>query len=237
MIKQCKKYNAFLVALIFILITVFMIIYFVFLKTPTAERIFQESIDNVVEIKASSEGIGESFGTAVLIDKDGTLISNAHVVTYKKLGQMHLFDAFQIRFSNEIEYKTVELIKYNEDLDIAVLSISSIKSKPITIGKSNKLHYGQDVYAVGNAMNYGISITKGIISNPLVEIKYEDVLRKVIQCDVVINEGNSGGALLDEWGKLIGITTFRLKDNKGSTIYGLGYCVPIDSVMEYIYQS
>lgn len=227
-----------IVAFVFILIIsiTFAIVYFVVIRTPSAKKVFNDSINNVVELKASSESVGESFGTAVLVNKDGTLITNAHVVMYSRLGQLNTFEEYEIRFNDEENYRAVELLKYDENLDLAVLKLDAekLKHKPISIGDSSNLKYGQKVYAIGNAMNYGISITEGIISNPLIEISYEDVLRKVIQCDIVINEGNSGGALLNERGQLIGITTFRIKDNRGNTVYGLGFCVPIDSAIEYV---
>ncbi|UKI50761.1 MAG: S1C family serine protease [Clostridium sp.] len=74
-----------------------------------------------------------------------------------------------------------------------------------------KISSGDKVYAIGNGMNHGIGINEGIISLPQVNIEYENNVRNVIQCDLIINEGNSGGALLDSKGRLIGITTFRLK--------------------------
>lgn len=58
--------------------------------------------------------------------------------------------------------------------------------------------------------------------------------RNVIQCDLIINEGNSGGALLDSKGRLIGITTFRLKDYSGNVIYGIAFCIPIRDVIDYL---
>lgn len=82
----------------------------------------------------------------------------------------------------------------------------------MSIGDSNAISAGDVVYAIGNGMNHGIGISKGIVSLPLVNIKYDGNIRIVIQCNLVINKGNCDGALLDERDRLIGITTFRLKD-------------------------
>ena len=65
-------------------------------------------------------------------------------------------------------------------------------------------------------------------------IDYEDNIRNVIQCDLVINEGNSGGALLNERGELIGITTFRLKDSADEIIYGIAFSIPVNLVLSYL---
>ena len=112
-------------------------------------------------------------------------------------------------------------------------SLENVTFRKINLGDSNKISSGDIVYAIGNGMNHGIGITKGIISVPEVKIEYEDNIRDVIQADVIINEGNSGGALLNENGALIGITTFRLKDNNANTIYGIAFCIPINIVLNY----
>ena len=104
----------------------------------------------------------------------------------------------------------------------------------LTYDKSSSIHFGEEVFAIGNLNNVGISLTKGIISNPKIMVSYNEQSREVIQCDLAIAEGNSGGALLNCHGKLIGITTFRLKDNSSNVIYGISYCIPADVVMEYI---
>ena len=205
-------------------------------KPITAKEIFNNNIHSVVEVKAYTEDVGESFGTAEFIADDGTLVTNAHVVTYKNLGEDIQFDNISIRFCFEDDYRDVTLIKYNTDLDIAVLKLNDLNCnfKPMKLGDSNKLKNGQQVYAIGNLNNVGISITEGIVSNSNIKVTYDEVTRNVIQCDLTIAEGNSGGALVDNNGKLIGITAFRLKDSSGKIIYGISYCIPINTVLEYI---
>ncbi len=208
----------------------------VFIPAPKPSKIYQNNLQSIVEVKASSETVGESFGTAELINKDGTLITNAHVVTYTQLGTVNVFEEYSIRFATEEEYRKAELVKYDTALDIAVLRLVDISCKfiPMKLGDSSALRSGDKVYAIGNAVNYGLSLSQGMIGIPLIKIEYAGVIREVIQCDLTIAEGNSGGALLDERGRLVGITTFRTKDNAGNVIYGLAYCIPIHIVMEYV---
>lgn len=78
------------------------------------------------------------------------------------------------------------------------MELPSFKIKAIKIGNIEKIKQGNTVYAVGNSQNQGLSISQGIIGIPLLKIAYENITRTVIQCDLTINEGNSGGALLDE---------------------------------------
>ena len=232
-----KKYDFkyFFVLLILLTGIIFRVLSF-FMQTKTPEEIFDKSIQSVVELKASTEDIGESFGTGVFVKNDGTLVTNAHVVTYKEGGETYLFDNIQIRFSFEENYRKVALVKFDLEKDLAVLKLidKNCKFKPVKFGDSSKLKAGENVYAVGNLSNVGISLTEGIISNPNINVEYNGKVRNAIQCDLTIAEGNSGGALFDEKGKLIGITTFRLKDNSKNVIYGICYQIPANEVVEYI---
>lgn len=213
-----------------------------FVRIPdkkTAKEIYQACIENVVEVRASSEEVGESFGTAEIISDDGTMVTNAHVVTYTRLGAVNTFEEYSFRFSYEDEYRAAELIKYDSDKDIAVLKISDttgLALTPIKTADSEAVLAGDKVYAVGNAANYGIGIFEGIVSIPLLNIEADCVTRAVIQCDLTIAAGNSGGALLNDRGELIGLTTFRTRDNSGNVIYGIVYSIPINTVLEYVSQ-
>ena len=192
---------------------------------------------NVVEVKAESDQIGQSFGTGEIISADGKIVTNAHVVTYIRLSAVHEFENYYIRFSFEDDYRAVTLEKYDSDLDIALLQLSEYSDltlKPIRLGDSGSIHSGDRVYAIGNASNYGIGIFEGIVSIPIIKVELDGLTRNVIQCDLTIAAGNSGGALLNDNGELIGITTFRTKDMSGNVIYGIVYCIPVNTVLGYI---
>jgi len=203
---------------------------------PTANDVFNANIHSIVELKAYTDDVGESFGTAEFVSDDGTLVTNAHVVTYKNLGESIAFENIEIRFCFEEDYRPVSLIKYDTKLDIAVLKLDDLNCnfKAMQLGDSSRLKNGDKIYAIGNLNNIGISITEGIVSNSNINVTHNGVTRNVIQCDLTIAEGNSGGSLVDATGKLIGITTFRLKDSSGNVIYGISYCIPINTVLEYI---
>ena len=235
-----KKKHWFLIA--FICVSIISVaslglnIYFLATKPLSASGIFNSCKASILEIKAETEDVGISYGTAELISKDGTMVTNAHIVTYSKLGETLAFEKISVRFVDEEDFREVELIKYDTNLDIAVLKFITIDRKitPIKMGDDSKLKSGEDVYAIGNLSNYGLSISKGIVSIPHINVTYNNITRNVIQCDLTISDGNSGGALLNSDGKLIGLTTFRLKDQSNNIIYGISYCVPINTVMEYI---
>lgn len=202
----------------------------------TPEEIFKNNINSIVEVKACSENVGESFGTAEFINNNGSLITNAHVITYSYLNNIQTFEKYYIRFASDEEFIEVSLIRYNTDLDIALLQMNPTVHNftPMKTADSSKIKSGNKVYAIGNLANYGISMSEGIVSSPLVNIQYNDITKSVIQCNITIAEGNSGGALVNANGELIGITTFRTKDSGGNPIYGIAYCIPINAVLEYI---
>lgn len=201
----------------------------------TPKQIHQNTINSIVEVKAYSEDVGESFGTAEFVDKDGYLVTNAHVVTYSYLNQTQTFEKYYIRFASDEDYTEVSLIKYDTNIDIAILKMEPQKHvfTCLQTSDSSKISTGDKIYAIGNSANYGLSMSEGIIGAPLINISYNGKTRSVIQANINITEGNSGGALLDEKGNLIGITTFRTKDSSGNVIYGIAYCVPINTVLEY----
>ncbi len=210
-------------------------IYFIATKPIDASGIFNMTKNSVVEIKAETDGIGVSYGSGVIVSNDGLLVTNAHVITYKNLGERYCFEKVSIRFVDEEDFREVSVVKYDSDLDIAVLQINcEHKISPMEIGNDGKLQYGDTVYALGNMSNYGLSLTSGFVAIPHVNVSYNELTRNVIQCDLTISDGNSGGALINERGELVGITTFRLKDQSNNVIYGISYCIPINTVMEYI---
>jgi S1-C subfamily serine protease len=206
-------------------------------RVPAAKEVFDKNSQSVVELKAQTGENLTAYGTAVLINKDGYFVSNAHVVTYTQLTIQHEFEAYAIRYSFETGYRHVALIAYDAEKDLSLLKLVELpdfKLKPTGIGSVDKLKSGDTVYAMGNAMNHGISISQGIISLPQINIEYEGKTRDAIQCDLTINEGNSGGALLNGRGNLIGITTFRIKDRLGNPIYGVAFCVSIDTIKAFL---
>ena len=201
------------------------------------KRIYDNSLKSVVEVKAYTKDVGESFGSAVLMKSDGTLVTNSHVVTYSKLGEPKVFDEISIRFANSDKYMSVALVKYDVLKDLAVLKIKDKSEKKLKIMKTGdikKVKSGDEVFAIGNLSNYGIGITKGHVSVPKINIVVDRNKKEVIQCDITIVSGSSGGALVNRNGKLMGITTFRTKDNLGNVIHGIGYVIPINKVLEYI---
>lgn len=205
-------------------------------KFDITTSIFKNSISSVVELKSETKGFGESFGSAVFIKMEGYLITAAHVVTYQKDNSAQTYQSYQIRFVDQKQYTEVVLIKYDIEKDLAYLKLKdpqNTKFTPLKI-REEELKHGEIAFSVGNGLNQGISITKGIVSQPLVNIKHNSLSRIMIQLNITINEGNSGGAVLDKNGMLIGIVSFRIRDKRGNVIYGVGYAVPYFEISKFV---
>lgn len=219
-----------------IMLVCFIIAFLFYFKHSISDskKVYKKNIKSVVEVKATLEGVSDSFGTAVIYDKEKYAITNAHVISHIEEEGNVLFDNVYIRFAQENDYIPVEVIRVDYTVDLAIIKINCIKDvAPISLSKK-EYNSGDTVYAIGNSSNFGIGISKGIISVREVNIIYDDDKRAVIQCDLNILSGNSGGALVDEKGNLIGITTFRTKDSSGKINYGFVYAIPLKTIQEFI---
>jgi serine protease Do len=165
------------------------------------------------------------LGSGVIINKDGFILTNNHVVEDA--------DTIQVTLTDGREFKA-KVVGRDPKTDIAVVKIDAHNLPAATIGDSDKLEVGDICLAVGNPFGIGQTVTMGIISatgraNLGVGTDYEDF----IQTDAAINPGNSGGALVDAEGRLIGINTAILSRSGG--YQGIGFAVPINmarTVME-----
>ena len=123
------------------------------IKTIDSTELFKNNIDSIVEVKASTSDVGESYGSGVIYSSDEYLITNAHVVTYTRLGTTNEFDNYYIRFASEEDYREVSIVKYDNDLDLAVLKLDNVKTKAFKTADSSKFNSGDKVYAIGNTSN------------------------------------------------------------------------------------
>ena len=109
--------------------------------------------------------------------------------------------------------------------------------KIATLGDSNELKVGNGIIAIGNALGYGQSVTTGVVSALNREVKVDNVSTKMIQIDAAINGGNSGGALLNNKGEVVGINSAKYSSSvtsSSASIEGMGFAIPITDVKELI---
>jgi serine protease Do len=163
----------------------------------------------------------EGLGSGVIVTPDGYILTNNHVV--------EAADELSVRLNDGRELKA-ELIGADPKTDIAVIKIEGEALSVATLANSDALRVGDLAFAVGNPLGIGQTVTMGIVSakgrNDLGLLRAEGGYEDFIQTDAAINMGNSGGALVDADGRLIGINTAILSTSQGNI--GIGFAVPIN---------
>ena len=178
----------------------------------------------------------QAAGSGIIITEDGYIITNNHVISSESSTayyQITEATAIQVHIYGESEDTLYDatVIGSDETTDLAVLKIEKNDLTPIEIGDSDNLRVGEFVMAVGNPMGMNSSVTGGIISALNREISSEGKTFVTIQTDAPINAGNSGGALVNSRGELIGINTLKLSSGEG-----IGFAIPINPSIPIIDQ-
>ena len=166
-------------------------------------------------------------GSGFVWDDQGHIVTNYHVIEGADDARVTLND--QSTFD-------AKLVGYYLDKDLAVLQIEAPREKlrPITVGQSHDLRVGQKVLAIGNPFGLDQTLTTGVVSalGREMESLTGRKIEGVIQTDAAINRGNSGGPLLDSWGRLIGVNT-QIYSNTGSYV-GIGFAIPVEEVLRVV---
>ena len=171
-----------------------------------------------------------SLGSGFVVSKDGYVVTNNHVIDgadeiYVKLSDGHEYLA---KFSNGREYRT-KLVGTSPEVDIAVLKIDSNETfKPLEFANSDQVQIGQWSIAFGNPLGLNDSMTVGIVSAAGRSSLGIEEIENFIQTDAAINQGNSGGPLIDITGKVIGVNTAIYSQSGGSV--GIGFAIPANLV-------
>lgn len=160
-------------------------------------------------------------GSGVILAANGTIVTNYHVVQNADQVQVRLADGRNL---------TANIIGTDSRSDLAVLKINAVDLTPIELGDSSKLEIGEWVIAVGSPLGFDETVSVGVVSslNRTLETGGSGLLADAIQTDAAINFGNSGGALANAKGQLIGINTAIASETGGSV--GLGFAIPVNRV-------
>jgi S1-C subfamily serine protease len=165
---------------------------------------------------------GEATGSGFVIDKDGYILTNAHVVEGATKVTVDLG-------KNTLDAK---IVGRDTSSDVALLKVSTDQKNlhPLALGDSNKVQVGDPVVAIGNPFGLDRTVTTGIVSALQRQLKAPNgfTIEHVIQTDAAINPGNSGGPLIDSRGRVIGINS-QIATGGGNGSIGIGFAVPIDT--------
>ncbi|MGB4090890.1 MAG: trypsin-like peptidase domain-containing protein [Ruminococcus flavefaciens] len=186
----------------------------------------------------------KATGTGFIITDDGYIVTNAHVIYDESEYNAGLAIEVSVLFSDETEHEA-KIIAYDKETDIAVLKVNEKGLTPAILGDSDELRVGELVIAVGNPLGFDLfgSVTSGIVSALNRQISINEKNMTLIQTDAAINNGNSGGPLLNSCGQVIGINSAKMSSNYGSaSVEGLGFAIPmkeakviIDDLINYNY--
>jgi S1-C subfamily serine protease len=188
------------------------------------------SVVNITTRSVRNEGFffgdvaSEGEGSGVVIDREGRILTNFHVVDGAREVQVTLFNS---------KTYDAKIVGQDPASDVAVVQVDAPANDlyPVTFGDSTRLRVGQKVYAIGNPFGLERTLTTGIISSlnrSLPSRSQNRTIRQIIQIDAAINPGNSGGPLLDSHARMIGINT-AIASHTGESA-GVGFAIPINTV-------
>lgn len=168
----------------------------------------------------------EAIGSGVIIDSNGYILTNSHVVSDGDAEKL------TVSFTDD-EDTEATLIWYDQTLDLAIIKVDKTGLSAIELGDSDEVKVGDKAIAVGNPFGLDLqsTLTSGYISglNRTIQVEDGNILDGLIQTDAAINSGNSGGALLNMYGEVVGINTAR-----SETADGIGFSIPINVVKPVI---
>ena len=186
----------------------------------------------------SDGGYTTGAGSGIIINKTDDelmILTNYHVIEDA--------DKLSVKFINDKSVDATVLGKSKaKDIAVITIKLNNIDEKTLnsikiaTLGDSKKLKVGEGIIAIGNALGYGQSVTTGVISALNREISIEGASNNMIQIDAAINGGNSGGALINSNGEVVGINSAKLsnKISSSASVEGMGFAIPISDVTELI---
>jgi hypothetical protein len=195
---------------------------------PAGEKLsiqdMYEKVNPSTVLVVADKGEQASIGTGVIMTEDGYIITNAHVIS----GGKDCWIALDTGYTYD-----AKLVGYSEERDLAVLKAVDAADLPAaSFGDSDLCRVGDTVYAIGNPLGVELrgTLTDGIISAINRDVQVDGRVMTLLQTTAALNNGNSGGPLINEYGQVVGINTLKMSGNGSemeATVEGLGFAVPI----------
>ena len=205
-------------------------------ESMTPAQVYAANVNSTVGITTSVttnfwgyQSTSAASGSGFIISDDGYILTNYHVIEDS--------DSISVSMYNGDSYDAV-LIGYDESNDIAVLKIEAEGLSPVILGDSDNLNVGDSVVAIGNPLGeLTFTLTSGAISAKDREVTFSgNMTMNLLQTDCAINSGNSGGALFNLYGEVIGVTNAKYSTSSSSSasIDNIGFAIPINSIMSIV---
>lgn len=197
--------------------------------TATTNSIFGFSTPITSEATATGSGI--------IISEDGYIVTNNHVVDSKSSSSSYSYynisdaTSVKVKLHGSDELYDAKIVGKDSQTDLAVLKIDKSGLTAAEFANSDEVAVGEFAMAVGSPLGLDTTVTQGIIGAVNRKVESEGTTYVCIQTDAAINSGNSGGALVNADGKVIGINTLKLS---GSGVEGIGFAIPINSTLSVI---
>lgn len=184
----------------------------------SVQEIYEHVGPSIVYIQARDDAGGISSGSGVVMSADGYILTNAHVIAGASSARV----VFQDNTALE-----AGLVGYQTDYDLAVLKVEGQNLAAARFGSSADLQVGDEVVAIGNPLGNTLrgTMTQGIVSAIDRSVNVDGTTMSLIQTTAALNPGNSGGALINDRGQVVGITTMKMM-SRYETIEGLGFAIP-----------
>ncbi len=196
----------------------------------TIQQVYQQVAPSTVLV-LTDLGEKASIGTGVILSEDGYVVTNAHVIAGGKSVLVATYSGEQME---------AELVGFSSTEDLALLKIPDVSGLPAaTLGDSDACVVGDTVYAIGNPLGVELlgTLTEGIISAIDRQVTMEGRVMTLLQTTAALNNGNSGGPLINEYAQVVGINTLKMSNtvsDTSATVEGLGFAVPTGRVVSVI---
>ena len=192
------------------------------------QEIYRRCSGSVVSIISVTQS-GKASGTGIIMSADGYIITNHHVIENAQ--------AVSVLTNDDKEY-TTSIVGSDETSDLAVLKIEASGLQAAEFGDSSVLQVGDSVVAIGDPLGVTLrgTMTDGIISAINRDLTVNDRTMNLIQTNAALNNGNSGGPLINCYGQVIGINTMKMSNfySSSTTVEGIGFAIPIDTAKPII---
>ena len=184
------------------------------------EQVQPNSVEQLLNGPRTEQHVQRALGSGVIIDEAGHIVTNNHVIANAAIIKVRLADG---------RSADARVVGRDPDTDLALLTIKLTKLPVMALGRSDRLQVGDEVLAIGNPLGLQQSVTHGIVSATDRKQLGLATFENFIQTDAAINEGNSGGALIDADGELVGINTAVIaKNSDPSGVQGIGFAIPVN---------